>query len=196
MANKPADAAKKVANAVSRIVTQLEDLTPEERKRAVDAALTVFGDVSQGSSSRAEPTNPQGAGMEELPKGLSAAGLVWIKKNRVNQEQIEQAFHVEDGKVTLILGEAAGKSAREKTINTYLLTGVAAMLESGSAHFADETARTNCENLGCYDGNNHAKYMRDFGNKITGSKNAGWKLTGPGLAAAAAALKPVEPENK
>jgi hypothetical protein len=198
MAKKPAAAAKKVANVVAGLVRQLEDLTSEERKRAVDAALTVFGDVYQGSSSRAKTTTTQGqgTGAEEPLKGISVVGSAWMKKNGISQEQIDEAFDFENGKVTLIL-DAIGKSAREKTVNTYLLTGVAAMLESGWGSFSDETARTNCESLGCYDKNNHAKYMKkDFGNKITGSKKAGWKLTAPGLTAAAAALKPVEREKK
>ena len=98
--------------------------------------------------------------------------------------------------MTLILGEPIGKSDRVKTINTYLLTGIAALLESGTANFQDETARKNCESLGCYDQNNHSKYMKEFGNKITGSKKTGWKLTGPGLVAGAEILKPAEPSKR
>jgi len=185
----------KVADRVGGIVKQLQGLSAEERRRAVDAALTVFGDLSQGPARSSVPAAAKGSGGEETPKGLSTAGVAWINKNGVSREQIDETFHVEDGKVTLILGEAIGRSDREKTVNTYLLTGIAALLQSGSANFTDETARTNCDDLGCYDKNNHAKYMGDFGNKITGSKKVGWKLTGPGLTAAAALLKP-EPEKK
>jgi hypothetical protein len=69
------------------------------------------------------------------------------------------------------------------------LTGVGALLKSGKAEFADEAARNNCENLGCYDMNNHGKTLEKLGNTITGSKKNGWKLTTPGLTAAAALLK-------
>lgn len=55
--------------------------------------------------------------------------------------------------------------------------------------FSDGEARELCTQFGCYDQGNHSKIYKDFGNRATGSKNAGWKLTNPGLVAAAGLLK-------
>jgi len=119
----------------------------------------------------------------------------WINRHELTRDQIDQYFDVADGKVALI-GEAIGKGKRVQTINTYLLTGIAALLENGKAEFTDKTARDYCTNLGCYDSPNHAVTTTQFGNQITGSKNAGWKLTAPGLSAAAALLKPPQQDKK
>ncbi|GGK17241.1 hypothetical protein GCM10011394_28060 [Luteimonas terricola] len=74
-------------------------------------------------------------------------------------------------------------------MNTYLMLGIAAFLSTGEASFTDKDARELCEHFGCYDATNHAKYIKEFGNKITGSKSSGWKLTAPGLNAAAELVK-------
>lgn len=104
-----------------------------------------------------------------------------------NRSGYRASVHVDGSGATLL--SAVGDGKRQQTINTYLLTGVAALLSTGKAEFTNETARNNCENLGCYDIGNHANTLKKFENKITGSKAVGWKLTAPGLTAAAALLK-------
>jgi Rieske Fe-S protein len=69
-------------------------------------------------------------------------------------------------------------------------------LQSGGTDFSEDTARQYCQHLGCYDSPNHSKYLKGFGNKITGSKDSGWKLTAPGLTAAAKLICPVEEDEK
>ncbi len=82
-----------------------------------------------------------------------------------------------------------GKSKRDKTINTYILLGVAALLGKGEVEVTDEEARKLCEHFGCYGGPNHAKTIKDFGNAITGSMSSDWELTAPGLTTAVALIK-------
>ncbi len=127
--------------------------------------------------------------------GISKAGATWIERNGLTSDKLEEHFHVEDGKGTLI-GDPIGDGKREQSINTYLLTGVAALLGTGKAEFTDKTARENCTQLGCYDSPNHSNTVSQLGNKVTGSKKAGWKLTAPGLSAAAALLKPQDQKAK
>jgi hypothetical protein len=110
-----------------------------------------------------------------------------MERNGLTAQYIEQLFHIEDTGVTLL--SAVGKGMRQQTINTYLLTGVSALLHDGKAEFTDEIARKYCESLGCYDMANHGKTLNSFDNKFTGSKKSGWKLTTPGLTAAAVLLK-------
>jgi hypothetical protein len=185
----------KIAAVVGRIVEELEGLTTEERKRAIAGSLAILGESALQSFAPSREHVDKGAdeagehAQHEHATHVSPPGMSWIKKNHITQEQVEEIFHIEDGKVTLILGEAIGKSKRQQTINTYILTGAAAMLATGIADFTDDVGRQNCIIIGCYDAPNHGKYIKEFGNKITGSKTSGWKLTAPGLTAAAALLK-------
>jgi hypothetical protein len=183
----------KIAGVVTKLVSALQTLQDaDERQRAVQAALTVFGDASTTPSKASDPKLD--CGVEGgAPGGMHANGTLWMKRNGLSAADIEEVFHFDDEGVTLI--KSVGKAKHQQAINAYLLTGVAALLHTGKADFTDETARANCVNLGCYDRTNHAKAIGSFENKITGSKKAGWKLTSPGLAAAAALLKTRETKD-
>ncbi len=189
---------KAIAAVVTKMVGELSGLkSDEERERAFAGARAVLGMTASWTPAsdplQKEPSKTPLEGAN-FP-GVSSAGTAWIKRNGLVSDALEQYFHVEDGKVTLI-GEAIGSKKREQSINTYLLTGVAALLEAGKAQFPDEAARAYCIQLGCYDSANHASTLSQFGNRLTGSKKAGWKLTAPGLSAAAALLKPKVQEAK
>jgi len=183
----------KIASGVTKLVAALEALDgPEERRRAILAALAVFGESAPSLPNASNEL--LGAGKREVPVAevaadIHAAGVAWMKRNGVPQENIDQVFHLDGDGVSVLAAIGRGKSSQ--TINTYLLTGVASLLANGKAEFTDELARKNCEQLGCYDVNNHGKTLKSFDNKFTGSKNLGWKLTVPGLAAAATLLKSV-----
>ena len=57
--------------------------------------------------------------------------------NGVTQEQLAHVFHIEDGKAEVIASEAPGKNGQKKTINAYVLTGIAGLLQTGEAKFDD-----------------------------------------------------------
>lgn len=188
-----------IAAVVSKMVDELSSLkTDEERERAFAAARAVLGmeprpilpEPSPGGDDQAKSL----LGGDTLT-GVSNAGAAWIKRHGLTRHEVEEYFHIEDGKVTLI-GDGIGSGKREQSINAYLLTGIAALLQAGKAEFTDKTARDYCSQLGCYDAANHSKTTEEFGNRVTGSKKAGWKLTAPGLAAAASILKPKAPIKK
>jgi hypothetical protein len=188
--------AKGIAEATTKIYEQLERLPAEERRRAVDAALTMLGEsptstkLSGGAEGGAEEPSPES-------DGFSGAARALIKKHSIDTAALAEMFHLENGKVQLILAGPLGKSKKEQTLNTYLLTGLAAFLETGSGEFQDDLARGNCQHLGCYDKANHSVYMKkEFGNKIVGSKAAGWKLTAPGLSAAAKLVAPAKKDDE
>lgn len=175
--------AKGIAEAATKIYEQLERLAPEERRRAVDAALTMLGEQATDRNAPKEEKK-----REESPLGgdFPSSAKAWIKRNKLESTAIAEMFSLENGEFRLNLDTAIGNSKREQTLNTYLLTGVAAFLGTGAATFTDTSARENCDHLGCYDPANHAVYVKkEFGNKVKGSKSAGWKLTAPGLSAAA-----------
>src|SRR6202008_631245 len=137
--------ATKLATVVGKIVEQLEGLTTEERKRAIAGTLAILGEPTLHSFAPLREHADKGAGEATEPAQyethVSPLARSWIKKIQVTQEQLEEIFHVENGKVTLILGEAVGKGKRQQTINTYILTGAAAMLATGSADFTDDVGR-------------------------------------------------------
>lgn len=186
---------KSIATVVSKIVGDLESLKDdEERERAFTAARAVLGMTNASSDpSGSDEQVPEGKGAKV--NGISNAGTAWIKRSGLIKDSIDEYFDIENGKVKLI-GDAIGNGKRQQTINTYLLTGTAALLETGKSDFTDDVGREYCVNLGCYDAANHAKTLTQFGNQITGSKKIGWKLTAPGLNAAASLLKPKQQENK
>lgn len=183
---------KTIAAVVTKMVSELEGLkTDEERERAFAGARAVLGmggalPANQGGT----PPTVDGAAIA----GISSAGMAWLRRAGLTKDKVEEYLHIDEGRVTL-LGPAMGKGKREQSINTYLLTGVASLLETGKAEFSDQTARDNCTQLGCYDSANHAGTIGQFGNRVTGSKSAGWKLTAPGLVAAAALLNPQHTER-
>jgi hypothetical protein len=181
----------KIAGVVTKLVSALEGLeNADERRRAIQAALTVFGDPALNGAGGVNVA----AGQASVPvnvdaPGIHAAGVAWMQRNKLTLHEIQQVIHIDDSSANLL--SAVGKGKRQQTINTYILTGVVSLLSTGKPEFTDESARANCENLGCYDMPNHGKTLKNgFDNKITGSKKAGWKLTAPGLSAAAGLLKP------
>ena len=178
----------KIAGVVTKLVSALEGLeNADERRRAIQAALTVCGDPALRVAGASADTATSG-GADANPTEIHAAGLAWMKRSGLALQDIQQVIHIDDSSASLL--SAVGEGKRVQTINTYLLTGVASLLSKGKAEFTDESARKNCETLGCYDMANHGVTLKKLGNKLTGSKKAGWKLTAPGLAAAAALLKP------
>ncbi len=165
----------------------LKPLTPEKRQWAIKAAYAMLGEAAPASETpkqREEQTPAGGGGDSKLPARVKS----WMKTHGVADNMLSNVFHVEDGKAEITASHAQGKNAKEQTINTYILTGIAKLLETGEAKFDDETARTNCKALGCFNTANHAAYMKKKSNVLGGSK-AGWTLTGPGMKTGAELVK-------
>ena len=115
----------------------------------------------------------------------SAEASRWIQTNNISESALLEVFHETDGAFSVIATDLPGTADRDKTQTCYLLTGAAALLSSGTPSVDDKAARELTKKLGCYDSNNHSKSISALGNKITGSKKTGYRLTAPGLKAAA-----------
>jgi hypothetical protein len=178
----------KLTKAVTDIVKILSPLDSDERLRVVNASLTLLGD-------RASPTPPSDSSQEASNRGgvgtlqVSPQARAWLNKNSLSDEELENWYDVQQDSATLLTLPGTTSKRSQQTINTYILLGFAAFLGSGDASFRDQDARARCEHFGCYDATNHSKIYKAFGNKITGSKSTGWKLTAPGMSAAKALLK-------
>ncbi len=173
----------KVTEIAVKIVDMLTPLTSEERQRVVHAALTLMGEAPLVDTKRSDQSE------DSVDAGLHHRARAWMKQNDLTAEDLQHVFHLAGGRAEVIASEIPGKSDKEKTLNAYVLIGVANLLSNGDANFDDKAARDLCGTLGCFNGANHAAYMKNKGNQIAGSKEKGWTLTSPGLKRGAALVK-------
>jgi hypothetical protein len=178
--------AKKTTEVLSSVIDLLTPLSPEERRRLVEAAFLLLGDTGHSTTGKKGVDPFAGDGGVPLPP----KARLWAKQNDVTQEMLEQVFHLDEGRVEVI-AEIPGKSQREQVINAYILTGLAQLLTSGETLFSDKAGRALCATAGCFSGTNHATYLKDRGNDFTGSRENGWTLTNPGLKRAAGLIKAI-----
>lgn len=176
-----------LAGVCTKIYQLLEPLDANDRKRAVNAALALLGDASGDVGAQPPGSGLPPSGQDALP--MRAAS--WMRSNAVSKEQLNQVFHIQEGKVEVIAAQSPGASKKVQTVNAYILAGLRAFLETGEAKFSDNDARDTCKSLGCYDQANHAAYLKGKGNSLSGSKNSGWMLTSPGQAAGAILVKAI-----
>ncbi|MDH2381589.1 hypothetical protein [Bradyrhizobium sp. CER78] len=194
MTDHQPDASKALFN----IIAALTPLSSEERHRTVDAAMTFLGETSsaprKGPDSSSGPNRPEQA--EDEPQNVKGATFIgtWMKQHHVSQDELDQAFHFHDDG-SFDLHNAPGKSKKEQTLNTYILTGLGQYLVSGGERiFDDVQARAFCERIGCYDQANHASHLKNRGPEFTGDKMKGFTLTNPGIRRGASLVKELASE--
>jgi hypothetical protein len=186
------ESVSKALGAASKIVGILQPLMPEERQKAVSAALVLLGDELAPTVSRKGVIAKDVAvseGPVTQPKVKS-----WMDKNGLTSEHLDHVFSFSDKGVEVIAARAPGSSKRQQTVEAYVLCGLAHFLHDGSTTFKDEDARAVCKKLGAYDSPNHSNYMKAMGNSIGGSKDGAWSITNPGLSKAAQLVKQLLPE--
>jgi len=149
----------------------------------------VNGDGEQAGS-RTGTTGSKGR------SGSSGAGYPapvarWMEQNDVRADALDRVFHFDGDDGAFELLHSPGKSKREQTINTYILTGLGRFLAANERTFDDKTAREFCETIGCFDRPNHAKAVKGNDGAFTGNKSKGYSLTNVGLKRAAGLVKEV-----
>jgi hypothetical protein len=181
-----------LTQATTQVFEILEPFESPERLKIIRAALLLLGtDESQAGSGISPPRRVEDSAggerreFDEDLGGVSPKGRRWMTQHGITVEQIEECFHVAEAQV---VAEVPGASDREKTVNCYLLTGIASLLKTGEPRFEDAAARALCEHEACYDATNHSKYIK-FGNLASGDKAKGWTLLAPGLKTAAALVQ-------
>jgi hypothetical protein len=177
-----------LAEAMDKLISVLEPLSPEDRRRISRAAFVLLGEnESLGPLNEERRDGPDGR-RHEAP-GIKPQASAWLKKKVLSAETIEQYFHLDEGQVSVIALPGKGGSQKERTQACYLMAGLASFLKTDNPSFTDDEARALCTHFGCFSAGNHSNYLKDFGNKVTGGKSNGWKLTAPGLDTAAALIR-------
>lgn len=166
----------------------LEPHEPDVRQRAIKAAMVMLGGDLRVATADDRPS-PDGTAEEHDGPPLSPKAKSWMRSHGIAREQLGNVFHLDGGTAEVLPSEPPGKNGKEKTINAYVLTGIAALLQTGEAKFDDKTARAVCKMMGCLNEGNHAYYLKGRGNLIGGTKDSGWVLTGPGLKLGAELIK-------
>lgn len=181
------ESAQGSAAALMTIIEALKPLNSEDRHRAVNAAMTFLGE----RASQKQKESPSAESENETDEGdYPEPARKWMAKHEVSAEELDQTFHFEnDG--TFALHDAPGKSKREKTLNTYILTGLGTYLATGERDFGDAAAREFCETVGCYDQPHHAKFLKGKGAEYSGDKKKGYRLTNVGMKAGADIVKEI-----
>jgi hypothetical protein len=173
---------------VTGLYDLLEPADAAERKKAIKAALTMLGDDTSVASEKGETGKPSGE--DEADEGdFNAKTRSWMARNKLTAEQLNHVFHIDGETVDIIIDSAPGKNQKQQTVNAYVLTGIRELIKTGDAKFDDKSGRDSCEKMGCYGPSNHATYMSKPGNVLSGSKDSGWSLTGPGLKSGADLVK-------
>jgi hypothetical protein len=173
--------------AVSNSIYELlEPLETADRLRAINAALTLLGDNSISDAGHKGKTNTSKRQDEDESGGgesgdISAKGRAWMRKYKVSDDQVAEVFDLDGETAEVIADDVPGDNSKIKTINAYVVTGIAQYLKTGDVKFNDDAARAVCKHMGCLNETNHSKYMSARKNLFNGSKKAGWKLTAPGL---------------
>lgn len=172
---------------LGQMIELLTPLSSEERQRMVRASMTFLGEPSVVAARLSE----EGSGIDDSAGELVLPPRVrmWRKQNGLTDGQLQQVFSFADEKVEVIASEIPGASTKERTVNAYVLAGLAKYLASGEPKFDDKSARAVCSDSGSYDSTNHSTYLKGKGNLFNGSKDAGWALTAPGLKHAADLVK-------
>lgn len=176
----------KTTDIVAQMVELLSPLTSDERRRVVQATLTLIGEPTAKSAETAYgDSGDQREGHSDIQ--LPTRARSWMKQNGISLDELEEVYHFGDRGIEVIVSEIPGKNNVEKVPNAYVLSGVVSLLSDGSTNFDDKSARDLCRHVSCYDHTNHTKRIKS--NKYTGSKEKGWSLTGPGLKHAAFLVK-------
>jgi len=198
MSEEKRGSAGAAAAALTAIIEALEPLSPEERDRTVNA-VTVFFGIAKAPTVRNQKIEEQEEADEQVEvaygvdSDYSPRIIRWMQQNGVSSEALDRMFHFHDG--TFDIHDVPGKSKKEQTLNTYILTGLGKYLATGEREFDDAVARQFCETIGCYDQANHAAHLKNRGPEYSGDKGRGYSLTNIGIKRGAALVKELSQEE-
>jgi hypothetical protein len=182
---------KNLVNGLYDLLLPINDV--EVRKRAIKSVLVMLGDdpvmVDQKNKSSKGGDDVLENEEEDTAGDFNLKTKTWMRQNKLTAQHLGHVFHIDGETVDIIAHNVPGANLSEQVANTYVLVGLRELIRNENPHFDDETARAECERLGTHGKSNHSRYVKSLGNKVTGSTNAGWTLTSPGLKAGAEIVK-------
>jgi len=184
-----------LAAATASVYELLAPFAAEERVRIVRATFALLGQADVAIHIAPPPGNRFATGSSPLvgtPDVLSTKASRWAQQFAITRAMLDEAFLLESTPAEFV-GVVPGATAQEKTVNSYLLAGLATFLKTGEPEFADALARSLCENAGCFDPTNHSKRVKHLGTRVVGNKLKGWKILAPGLKEAAELVRTLKP---
>lgn len=183
-------------DAIAKVLAALEPLDAAGRDRVANwinakLEMSAFGASPKSTTTDSKAGNATAAHTAAQLDGIASTPKValWLKQNELTEEVLSEVFHIAGEGTAVLTTEMPGKSDSERAMNCYLLTGAASFITTGLPTFTDKAGRELCSSTGCYDHTNHAKRIK--GKELTGSKEKGWTLTGPGLKKAASLIKQI-----
>src|SRR6266436_3922745 len=121
--------------ALTKIIEVLTPLKPEDRRRTVAAAMLFLGESAEpapaGGAAAERKAAAAGAGNGAGDGDYPAAVNKWMEQHGISSDALDEVFHFKDDG-SFEIHDVPGKSMREKTLNTYILTGVGKLLTSNS----------------------------------------------------------------
>ncbi len=113
---------------LAAVVTALKPLDSAERRRTVEAALHYFGDLPLAAVGGPTPGGPSNCADDA--SGYPEPIAPWLKQHGVTTDELDQVFHFRtDG--TFDIHDVPGKTKKEKSLNTYVLTGLGLLPRHG-----------------------------------------------------------------
>ena len=163
----------------------LEKLTPEDRLRNINAALTALGDPSITAPTKSavqQPSHNGGSGGGHHPSDIAKR----LQQSNIPADQADRvfAFHDDD---TFGIITVPGKNTKRRAFNAYVLYGLGSFLVTGKPDFTDADAREACKSHNCYDEKNHATNFKTKHPAFV-AKGGDWAMTVPGIREHGAAL--------
>jgi hypothetical protein len=183
------------AAALTKIIEVLQPLSPEEQHRTMNAAMLFLGIAAvpahraRDAASSGNPPSDDEADDHHLGEAAYPTQIKkWMRQNSVTSDELDRAFQFHaDG--AFDIHDVPGKSKKEQTLNTYIMTGLGRYLATGERRFDDAAARQTCEDVGCYDQANHAQTLKTKGAEFSGDKARGYTLSNVGIKRGAALVK-------
>lgn len=189
--------AKSLTDTVTALYGILEPMAPEDRDRALRAALVLVGDPMPSIAQKLPGAdgNRISAASSDFGPTFGPTAQRWLTQNQISRESLDNLFHISNDDAVPIFSSVPGASRREQTVNCYLLTGIRRLLATDEAMADDKEAVDLCQQVGAYDKNNHTSNRKSLGARVTGSRGTGFKLTVPGLREAARLIKMMGSSN-
>ena len=83
------------------------------------------------------PDVPERSAHAQATQVVPPRAQAWLRQHRVSDEQLNHVFQIDGDLVELIAAAVPGRTDKERSLNVYILTGIARLLATGDSAFDD-----------------------------------------------------------